>query len=161
MINTVSIPPRPTPDARYLENAARIVFMGGLNWKVVDTKWPAFMEAFGNFDPATVSSMSTEDIERLSDDASIIRNRKKIESTVANAAEIKALAGDHGSFDSYVEMLVKTGGIEGAAEELAKRFAYISENGATFWLYSTGWDIGEISDQNAMKYAPYDSRVRA
>lgn len=161
MIDRASIPPRPTPDARYLENATRIIFMGGLNWKVVDNKWPAFLEAFDGFEPSSVAALTTEDIDRLADDASIIRNRKKLEATVANAAEIKALAGEHGSFDAFVQRLVDERGLPGAAKALAERFAYISDNGATFWMYSTGWDIGEVSDKNAQKYAPLYARAGA
>lgn len=157
----LQIPPRPTPDARYLENATRIIFMGGLNWKVVDNKWPAFLNAFSEFDPETVGAMTTEDIERLADDASIIRNRKKIEAAVENAGRIAELSREHGSFDTFVEGLVESGGIEAAAKELAKRFSYISENGATFWLYGSGWDIGELSEQNATKYAPHAAKAGA
>ena len=159
--NPHGIPPRPTADAHYLENATRIIFMGGLNYKVVDNKWLAFMTAFDGFDPNAVSGMTTEDIEHLANDASIIRNRKKLEATVGNAGEIVNLSREHGSFDSFVEGLVTSGGIGGAAKELAKRFSYVSENGATFWLYSAGWDIGDLSEKNAMKYAPYACRSKA
>jgi len=148
-------PSRPESDAGYLENATRIIFMGGLNYKVVDNKWPAFRRAFNDFDVPYVANMTPEDIEEMASDADLIRNRSKLEATVANAEEMQVIAAEHGSFDAYVASLIGADGVSTAAKKLSERFKYISEQGATFWLYATGWDIGEVSEKNATKYAPY------
>jgi DNA-3-methyladenine glycosylase I len=46
--------------------------------------------------------MSTRDVERLMQDASIIRNRMKIEATIENARRIRAIQRDHGSFAAWL-----------------------------------------------------------
>jgi DNA-3-methyladenine glycosylase I len=61
------------------------VFEVGLSWSVVFGKREAFRKAFRGFDVAKVAAMTEGDVERLVADASIIRNRAKIQATVDNA----------------------------------------------------------------------------
>jgi DNA-3-methyladenine glycosylase I len=61
------------------------VFEVGLSWSVVFGKRDAFRKAFRGFDVAKVAAMTAGDVERLVSDASIIRNRAKIQATVDNA----------------------------------------------------------------------------
>jgi DNA-3-methyladenine glycosylase I len=61
------------------------VFEIGLSWTVVFGKRDAFRKAFRDFDVARVASMTERDVDRLVQDASIIRNRAKIQATVDNA----------------------------------------------------------------------------
>jgi DNA-3-methyladenine glycosylase I len=61
------------------------VFEVGLSWSVVFGKRDAFRKAFRGFDVAQVAAMSGRDVDRLVEDASIIRNRAKIQATVDNA----------------------------------------------------------------------------
>jgi len=66
------------------------VFQVGLSWSVVFGKREAFREAFREFDVAKVAVMTDRDMDRLVHDASIIRNRAKIQATVDNAREMLA-----------------------------------------------------------------------
>jgi DNA-3-methyladenine glycosylase I len=61
------------------------VFQVGLSWAIVFAKRDAFRKAFRGFDVAKVAAMTTRDVDRLVQDASIIRNRAKIQATVDNA----------------------------------------------------------------------------
>ena len=61
------------------------VFEVGLSWRVVFAKREAFVRAFRGFDVAKVAAMTEPDVDRLSEDTSIIRNRGKIQATVDNA----------------------------------------------------------------------------
>jgi DNA-3-methyladenine glycosylase I len=61
------------------------VFEVGLSWSVVFGKREAFRRAFHGFDVAEVAAMTDQDVNRLVQDASIIRNRGKIQATVDNA----------------------------------------------------------------------------
>jgi DNA-3-methyladenine glycosylase I len=61
------------------------VFEVGLSWSVVFGKRDAFRRAFHGFDVAKVSTMTENDVDGLMQDSSIIRNRAKIEATIANA----------------------------------------------------------------------------
>jgi DNA-3-methyladenine glycosylase I len=61
------------------------VFEVGLSWSIVFGKRDAFRSAFRGFDVAEVAAMTERDVDRLVQDASIIRNRAKIQATVDNA----------------------------------------------------------------------------
>lgn len=61
------------------------VFEVGLSWSIVFGKREAFRAAFRGFDVAKVAAMTDRDVDRLVEDASIIRNRAKIQATVDNA----------------------------------------------------------------------------
>jgi len=61
------------------------VFEVGLSWSIVFGKRDAFRTAFRGFDVAVVAAMTERDVDRLVQDASIIRNRAKIQATVDNA----------------------------------------------------------------------------
>jgi DNA-3-methyladenine glycosylase I len=61
------------------------VFEIGLSWSVVFGKRNAFRAVFRGFDVAKVAAMTERDVDRLVADASIIRNRGKIQATVDNA----------------------------------------------------------------------------
>jgi DNA-3-methyladenine glycosylase I len=61
------------------------VFQVGLSWSTVFGKRDAFRKAFRGFDVAKVATMTARDVDRLVQDASIIRNRAKIQATVDNA----------------------------------------------------------------------------
>jgi len=61
------------------------VFQVGLSWAIVFAKRDAFRDAFHRFDVAKVAAMTARDVDRLVQDASIIRNRGKIQATLDNA----------------------------------------------------------------------------
>ena len=61
------------------------VFETGLSWSIVFGKRDAFREALHCFDVAKVAAMTDQDIDRLLQNPSIIRNRAKIKATVDNA----------------------------------------------------------------------------
>jgi DNA-3-methyladenine glycosylase I len=61
------------------------VFQVGLSWAIVFAKRDAFRKAFRRFDVAKVAAMNARDVDRLVQDASIIRNRGKIQATIDNA----------------------------------------------------------------------------
>ncbi len=148
-------PPKPDTDGGYLEAAARIIFMGGLNRQVVDGKWPGFREVFANFEVDAVAAFSDDDVDRIAGDDRVIKYRAKLAAVVKNARTIAAIAADHGSFAAYVDDLYDLEGPGGASRALAKEFTYVSEQGAKHWLYSTGHDIGEVTDKVQRKYAPF------
>lgn len=67
-------------------------FQAGLSWITILRKRTRFREVFEGFDPALVCDFGAEDIERLMGDPGIIRNRAKIEATIANAAIVRDMA---------------------------------------------------------------------
>jgi len=73
----------------------------GLNWLTVLKKRVGYQKAFANFDAEKVACFSKDKIEALMQDASIIRNRLKIESSITNAKAFLAVQERFGSFDKY------------------------------------------------------------
>ncbi len=76
---------RTDDDSALFEALTLGVFEVGLSWSIVFGKREAFREAFRGFDPVQVAAMTAGDVDRLVEDASIIRNRAKIQATVDNA----------------------------------------------------------------------------
>jgi DNA-3-methyladenine glycosylase I len=76
----------PVRDERgVFERVSLECFQAGLSWATILRKRAAFRAAFDDFDPDVVARYGSNDIERLLADAGIVRNRRKIEATVANA----------------------------------------------------------------------------
>ena len=74
----------------------------GLSWATILHKRDGYRKAFAGFDPAKVARFSEAKIERLLQDPSIVRNRLKVESTVANARAAIAVQEELGSLDAYL-----------------------------------------------------------
>lgn len=72
-------------DRALFEKMALEGFQAGLSWITILRKRPRFREVFAGFDPERVASFGDDEVERLMQDAGIIRNRLKIEATIANA----------------------------------------------------------------------------
>jgi DNA-3-methyladenine glycosylase I len=66
-------------------------FQSGLSWLIILRKRPAFRAAFSGFDPAAVARFDEADTARLLADTGIVRNRLKIQATVANARAVLEL----------------------------------------------------------------------
>jgi DNA-3-methyladenine glycosylase I len=83
---------RPVRDERGLyERLCLEGFQSGLAWITVLRKRERFREVFADFDPDAVARFGQCDVERLLDDAGIIRHRGKIVATIANARATVAL----------------------------------------------------------------------
>ena len=78
----------------------------GLSWSTILKKRDAYREAFANFDAAQVARFTPARVEKLMENAGIVRNRLKIESTITNAAAVLRVAEAEGSFDRYVWQFV-------------------------------------------------------
>jgi DNA-3-methyladenine glycosylase I len=65
-------------------------FQSGLSWLVILRKRPAFRAAFAGFDVDAVAAFGAAEVRRLLADPGIVRNRAKIEATIANARAIRA-----------------------------------------------------------------------
>ncbi len=77
-------------------------FQSGLAWITVLRKRPAFREAFADFDAEVVAEFGDDDVARLMADAGIVRNRAKIEATIANGRALRALHADGRSLDAIL-----------------------------------------------------------
>ena len=80
-------------DRQLYERLTLEAFQSGLSWITILRKREAFRRAFADFDPAVVAEYDDADVARLLGDAAIVRNRQKIEATIANARAVLELAG--------------------------------------------------------------------
>ncbi len=143
---------RPDSDSGCLEMMTAVIFMGGLSRQVVMGKWDGFLAAFEEFDVPTVADFTDVDIERLSQDARIVRYKAKIRAVVNNARQMQQLASEHGSFRAWLQQLVKEEGVDATAQALAEHFAYMSKESSRRFLYAVGEDVGEVSEKIRQKY---------
>jgi len=74
----------------------------GLSWITILRKRENYRRLFANFDPVKVAAFTSENIETLTLDARIIRNRLKINSAVSNAKVFLKIQVEYGSFYKYL-----------------------------------------------------------
>ena len=74
----------------------------GLSWLKILKKREAFRIAYENFDVTKVARFDQQKVEELMADASIIRNRQKIEASINNAKLFLEVVEEFGSFDRYI-----------------------------------------------------------
>ena len=91
-----------TDDRRLFEKLSLEAFQSGLSWQTILAKRPAFRRAFADFNITSVAGFTDDDIARLLEDASIVRNRAKIEAVVNNARRAVELIYDRGSLAAHL-----------------------------------------------------------
>lgn len=133
------------PDDRYLAEMAKGIFRAGFVWRVVENKWPGFEEAFDGFDVVHCAMLSDEDLERLGQDARIIRNAKKIQAVRDNANFIREVRDSYGSFGRFVAGWPDDD-IIGLWDVLKKRGARLGGNTGPMFLRFVGKDTFVLSD---------------
>jgi|TARA_B100002003_G_scaffold231683_2_gene242877 DNA-3-methyladenine glycosylase I len=79
----------------------------GLAWITILRKREGYRQAFDNFDPTAVARYDRRRVTRLLGNPQIVRNRLKVESTVANARAFLQVQNDEGSFDDYIWRFVE------------------------------------------------------
>ena len=92
----------------------------GLSWSTILKKRPAYRKAFDRFDPARVARYKASRVHRLMNDAGIVRNRAKIEATIANARAFLAVRREHRTFDRYIWQFVGGRPIQNAWRRLGQ-----------------------------------------
>ena len=122
---------------------SKAVFQSGITWTVVEKKWPETREAFFGFDPPSVASLGGRKLDALTNDRRVIRNRRKIEAIIENARAMLELESEHGSFRKYLR---SHDGFEATVKDMRKRFRFIGELGAYYFLYVVGETVPEYDD---------------
>lgn len=94
---------RPVHDDRHLFELLTLEgAQAGLSWTTILRKREGYRAGFAGFDPDAVARFGPADVERLLADASVVRHRGKLESTVNNAARILEVRDELGSFDALL-----------------------------------------------------------
>ncbi|MCH7626515.1 MAG: DNA-3-methyladenine glycosylase I [Chloroflexi bacterium] len=122
----------------YLEVLSKAVFQAGMSWKVVDAKWPGIKEAFLDFDVESVADMGESQLDELTNDARVIRNRRKLEAIVHNARRVIELDEEFGGFQKYLK---SHDDFPAAVKDLRKNFKFLGEMGTYFFLLVVGEEV--------------------
>lgn len=83
-------------DTHMFEHLFLETFQAGLSWLLILRRRDAFRAAFHDFDPVRIATMTDADVDRLSQDASIVRNRAKIRAAIGNARAVIKMKHEHG-----------------------------------------------------------------
>lgn len=102
----------------------------GLSWITILKKRDNYRAAFANFDARKVAGYGARDVARLMANEGIVRNRAKIESTIANANAFLATREEFGSFDRYLWQFVGGSPIQNKWRVMTDVPAHTSESDA-------------------------------
>lgn len=114
----------------------------GLSWETVLNKRENYRKAFANFDPVKISRFTETHVEKLMNNAGIIRNRLKINSVIINAKVYLSMKKEGLSFSDY---LWSFSDCESMSKDLKKRgFKFV---GATI-CYAFMQAVGMVNDHD-------------
>ena len=132
----------------YLEVMSKSVFQSGISWRVVESKWPDIKEAFRGFDAEVVGGFAEPELDELTNDKRVIRNRRKLQAIVDNARRMIDLEAGHGSFKDYLR---SHGGFDETVKDLRKQFKFLGDMGAYHFLYVVGEQVPPYEDWRASR----------
>lgn len=90
-------------DDELFERLILEINQAGLSWSTILNKQENFRKAYKNFNIKKVAAFKEKDIERLMNDAGIIRNRLKINAAIENAKTLLAIQKEFGSFKRWID----------------------------------------------------------
>ena len=117
-------------DTKLFEFLVLDAFQAGLSWSTILNKRENFRKALHNYDVKKISRYGEKDINRLLNDAGIIRNKLKINATVINAQKFLEVQKEFGSFDKYIWQFTKGKAITNKWKELKEIPAKTPESDA-------------------------------
>ena len=166
----------PSRDERHLfEMLVLEGAQAGLSWSTILHKRDGYRRAFAGFEAAKVARFGPKDIERLMRDASIVRNRLKIESAVANAKAVLEQDSFAGLLWSFVgdepkvnrwrttaEIPAETDESKAMSKELKRRgFRFVGPTVCYAFMQGCGLVNDHTTDCFRFPLAPGTSRRRA
>ena len=114
------------------------VFQAGLSWRMILARRDAFRNAFHGWRIDRVAGMGPDSVDRLVEDASIIRNRKKIEACISNAQVVQDVQREHGSFCGWFYDGLDGDELGPLQKTLRKTFKFMGPEIARMWLMASG-----------------------
>ncbi len=135
----------PKDDRGYFDLMSRAIFTAGLNWTVVEKKWPNFRKSFVGFSPEKVAKLSEQDVKALMNDVGIVRNERKIRATIQNAKSILGLRKEFGSMKGYIDSFGKKE--DKLQEDLQRRFEHLGPSTSRTFLWMVGYHLTPTKEE--------------
>ena len=141
-------PDRITPQGPgdYLEIMSKVVFQSGMSYKIIESKWLGTREAFHDFNADRVARITPSEIDQLTEDIRVIRNRRKLEAVVANAQKLLELDTEFNGFQKYLRSHED---FVSLVKDLRKQFKFLGEMGCYYYLYVVGEEVPDHEDWQA------------
>lgn len=89
-------------DRRQFEFVVLESAQAGLSWITILRKREAYREAYADFDPEIIASWGTKEIDLLLTNPGIVKNRRKIESSIGNARVFLEISSRYGTFATWL-----------------------------------------------------------
>ncbi len=138
MADTIPDVIAPRSLADYFDVMTRAVFQAGVRWKQIADAWDAYREAFSGFDPVAVAAYDDLDAERVLATPGILRMRKKVRATIANAAALLEIERGYGGIENYLSSF---DGYAALAQDLKRRFLLMGDMNVWYFLFRTGHPV--------------------
>lgn len=132
-------------DAQLLSELCKKVFQCGFVWRIVDNKWPAYEQAFFDFDPHKVLMLSPEQLQLRASDEKLIRHLKKTMAIYDNALMVHDVKLKHGSFAKFIADW-PSDDIIGLWSEIKRLGNRLGGNTGPYFLRAIGKDTFLLTD---------------
>jgi 3-methyladenine DNA glycosylase Tag len=135
----------PKNDDEYFERMTQAVFQAGLNWKMIEDKWSNFEKAFAGFSIPKIARFGDKQILNLMTNQGIVRNERKIRSTIYNAQQSLAIEKEFGSFKNYFQSFGKDHAK--LMVDIQSRFKHLGESSSRTFLWMAGVKLEPTSEE--------------
>ncbi len=138
-----TIPPvvAPVRLGDYLAVMTRAVFQTGLSWRQIALHWRAYERAFDGFDCARVAEYGEIETERVLATPGVLRSPRKVAATIKNARALLELDRGVGGIPGYLRGFASYPAL---AKDLKKRFTFMGEMNAWYFLFRVGEVVPEF-----------------
>ena len=134
---------KPRALADYLDVMSKAAFQSGISWKVVEAKWAGTREVLAGFDPEILANWGDAEVDQAVTDTRLIRNRRKIQAVADNARSMLEIADTHTAFRKYLRSHED---FDATVKALRKRFKFLGESGAYYFLYVLGEQVPDYEE---------------
>lgn len=141
-------------DADYFDRMSKAIFSAGLNWRVIENKWPGFRKAFAGFAPQRVAAMTEKDVQALMKNTDVVRNERKIRATVENAKTMLQLKKEFGSMEGYIGSFGKR---EAELQEsLQEKFRHLGPSSSRMFLWMAKYPLTPTKEEKTWIKGQHD-----
>ena len=113
----------------------RAVFQAGVSWAQIAKHWNAYRRAFAEFDVRRVAAFGEADVASVLAEPGILRMRRKVDGTIANAAALLEVESQFGTFRDYARSFDS---YAARARDIKRRFAFMGDMNVWYLLFRTG-----------------------